>query len=164
MTRAVTRLVRGATGLLLLGAVWWAFKPLPEPDLRIPSLDASAPAPEVARLAVLDTHAFATPLWVTPPAPPAPPPTPAPPPPPPPLKVQLIAIVQNPAAPEQPPSALFYDPDADRLVTLKEGDQIAGRTIQRITSLGVELREGGGTRTLALSDVPAPAGGTGGGR
>jgi len=151
-------------------AVWWAFRPLPLRDwpgaeatvAEVGSAGRSARAP-VGRLAALDMRPFSIPLWVAPAAPRPAPIAPPPAPPPPPFRVQLIAIVQEPAGggSRQGQSATFYDPDTDRLLVFKEGDAISGRTIARISSNSVELREGSGTRTIALSDDAARNAGSG---
>jgi hypothetical protein len=143
-------------------SAWWAFKPLAEADLAIPSFELVGPEGSRVELSALDVSAFSAPLWV---APPAPPPAPAPPPPPPSLKLQLIAIVREGGADGEQgatSAALFYDPDSDRLVTLRAGDRIAGRTIERVTSASVELREGAATRTLVLADSGPAVPGAGG--
>src|SRR5262245_14146091 len=89
-------LLRVVAVVAIAGAAWWALKPLPEPDLSVPSIALVGPEPpRVDQIAALDVSAFSTPLWV---APPAAPPPPAPPPPVPPLKLQLIAIVSEPSA------------------------------------------------------------------
>lgn len=142
MTRRGSRIVSSVAALALTAAAWWAFKPLPTPDFTMPALSNASPFLAPVQLAALDTGVFSTPLWVAPPAPPA---APTPPPPPPPLpafKLQLIAIVRDGSDPDAPRSVLMYDPDADRLVTLRPGDQIAGRRIERITQNSVEIREG----------------------
>lgn len=100
----------------------------------------------------LDLEAFRTPLWVAPPPPPAPP---APVPPPPPLKLQLIAIVAE-TADSTERSALFYDPDQDKLLSLRRGDSIGGRKIEQVTNQSVQVRDVSGLRTLSLrNEQPA---------
>lgn len=167
MSPAASRLLFGASGLGLAVLAIWALRPLPMPTLaaNLPSVEvtdfAVTPTTQVASL---DTRAFSTPLWVAPPALPVPP---APPPPPPPLKLQLIAIVTEPSpdatAGTSPASSirsvLIYDPDADRMLSLKIGDRIAGRTIEKITEASVTLKDGSHTRTLSLQDAPSAAGG-----
>ncbi|MCC6321908.1 MAG: hypothetical protein IT438_10800 [Phycisphaerales bacterium] len=168
-----------ATSLAAIAlAAWWALRPL-----GVPAFDGAAsvasqlPPPPLSdqplprrKLAALDLTAFSTPLWVAPPVPPAPPAPAEPPKPLPPLKVQVIAIVRDGgnADKHEEFTVLVYDPDADRLLSLRTGDQIAGRTIARITEISVELRERDRTRVIALSDAGATAigngAGSGGGR
>jgi hypothetical protein len=156
-----------AMGLLALTA-WWAFKPLPRVELREPDLAAAteiAPREAATRLA-LDTRGFSTPVWVAPPAPPPPPTPEPPPPPPPPLKLQLIAIVREA---NDTMSVMLYDPDADRMLSLKEGDALpgaVGRVIEKITGATVQIKDPPTRsgrepiiRTLALTDIPTARGG-----
>ena len=171
MNLAASRMVLLMSAAALVALAVWALRPLPVPALAGDLPTAAAPEPATAPIiqgASLDTRAFSTPLWVAPPAPPTPPP---PPPPPPPLKLQLIAIVTEPA-PDAPASAapapgtaairsvLIYDPDADRMLSLKVGDRIPGRTIEKITEASVTLKDGSHTRTLSLNDTPSATGGT----
>lgn len=156
---ARARLITIATMAVVGITAWWAFRPLPAPEWPEAAAAAgSAPAP--VQLAALDIRAFSAPLWVAPPAPPAAPAPPPPPPPLPPFKLQLIAVVQEPASTStgqmQTMAALMYDPDTDKLITLKAGEEVSGRTIIAITSKGVELRERTTTRTLALREEVAP--------
>lgn len=157
-----------AVGVIAVAA-WWAFKPLRPTELPTPDLAAAgtteSPSPSPTRLA-LDTRGFSTPVWVAPPAPPPPPTPEPPPPPPPPLKLQLIAIVRET---NDTMSVMLYDPDADRMLSLKEGDALpgaAGRVIQKITAATVQIKDPPARagrepiiRTLALTDMPAATGG-----
>lgn len=156
---ARARLITVATIAAVGLTAWWAFRPLPTPVWPEPAA-AAEPAPTPVQLAALDTRPFSAPLWVAPPAPPAAPAPPPPPPPLPPFKLQLIAVVQEPAGTStgqmQTMAALMYDPDTDKLITLRPGDEVAGRTIIAITTTGVELRERTTTRTLALREEVAP--------
>ena len=140
----------------LASLAWWAFKPLAmvagaslsesSPSLTGPSSGSAASPLGPSSSLALDLAAFRAPLWVAPPAPP-PPPTPAPiKPPPPPLKWQLLAIEHN----ERGDSALLYDPDADNLLRVRPGESLGDRAIEKITTAGVEIREAGALRTLAL--------------
>jgi hypothetical protein len=162
------RLVPAITVGLIAVTAWWAFKPLPGVELHQPELAAAietAPPEAPTRLA-LDTRGFSTPLWVAPPASPPPPTPEPPPPPPPPLKLQLIAIVREA---NDVMSVMLYDPDADRMLSLKEGDALpgaAGRVIEKITAANVQIKDPPTRsgrepviRTLALTDILAPPGG-----
>lgn len=102
---------------------------------------------------------FQTPLWVVPPPPPPPPPTPepvkpAPPPPPPPaFKWQLISITRENGGGGATPSyaAVFYDPQADRLVNARAGDEVtAGRRVESVFADRVEIRQQFGTSPSSL--------------
>jgi len=131
-------LIAAMASVMIVGA--WAFWPLaPLAGEAIPAVSGplSPPKPKPLNLA-----AFGAPLWVVPP----PPPTPVVPAPPTPLKVQLIAIVSDQAG----RAALLYDPEQDKLVTVHEGDPIQGRTIERITSAHVRIRDKASAQTLAL--------------
>lgn len=171
MSLAASRCLSVSAFIALVALAAWALRPLPAPSFAAELPLTEAPEPTTApitQVASLDTRAFSTPLWVAPPAP-LPPPTP--PPPPPPLKLQLIAIVTEPApdaststAPRPTATAairsvLIYDPDADRMLSLKVGDRIAGRTIEKITEASVTLKDGSHTRTLSLSDTLSTSGG-----
>ncbi len=142
----------------LASLAWWAFKPLAmnpssSPSTNDPSrTDArsgsgTSPAgPSSSASLALDLTAFRAPLWVAPPAPP-PPPAPVPTkPPPPPLKWQLLAIEHD----ERGDSALLYDPDADTMLRVRPGESVGDRAIEKITTAGVEIRDAGALRTLAL--------------
>ena len=144
----------------LASLAWWAFKPLAmNRDASTSATDSSLTDPSSASASspsgsssgsspslALDLSAFRAPLWVAPPAPP-PPPIPAPTkPPPPPLKWQLLAIEHD----ERGDSALFYDPDGDTLLRLRPGESLGDRAIEKITTAGVEIRDAGTLRTLAL--------------
>lgn len=98
---------------------------------------------------------FQTPLWVVPPPPPPPPePTkPAPPPPPPPpFKWQLISITREHASNAAPSFiAVFYDPQADRLVNARAGDEVtARRRVERVFADRVEIRQQFGSTPSSL--------------
>jgi hypothetical protein len=127
-------------------AALWALWPMGTPAVHVP-VAAETPAPEWEP-GELRIAAFSAPLWVAPPAP-LPPPTPerrAPPPPP--LKIQLLAVVNKDGVYE----AILFDPDADRLYTLREGESLGERTVERVSPAGVDLRELSGLRTLALQE------------
>lgn len=159
--------------VLLVGAVLWAFRPMPNAEAVLakhsattsPGTTFAAPVARDLRVP-LDMKAFDTPLWVAPAAPPAPPVPPPPPPPPPPIKLQLIAVITEPLsgtddarlASVRALSAVFYDPDGDRVVTLKVGDSLVGRRIDAITDKGVTFLEGTTRRQLALREAPTEMG------
>ncbi|MGE3109826.1 MAG: hypothetical protein AB7O77_15930 [Phycisphaerales bacterium] len=171
-------------GAIIVASVW-ALRPV-ERD-RTPQLPQSPTVPTAdpstqSLSASLDLVAFQTPLWVAPPAPPpAPPPTPAPPPPAP-LRLQLLAIIKSgddangrsAGASGSPSSAtysaMFYDPDANKVIVLAEGDTLpgaGGRTIAKITALDIQIREprtagGGGGRDAVTTLTIRPGGGGGG--
>ncbi|HRQ73812.1 MAG TPA: hypothetical protein PLU35_12360 [Phycisphaerales bacterium] len=139
---------RAALRALLFGAppaalALWAFAPLASPPLpRPPSVPAAGR--HAGALPALDLAAFHAPLWVTPPAPPPPEPPPAPLPP---LRLQLLAVLHERGG----LAAVLYDPDADRLLIVAEGQELAqGRTVERVTASDVRIRDAAGTRTLAL--------------
>ncbi|MBC7834053.1 MAG: hypothetical protein H7Y88_03010 [Phycisphaerales bacterium] len=64
-------------------------------------------------------------------------------------------------------TALFYDPDADTIVSAKEGESLAGRTLSKVEAGAVELTLGTGApfrlalRQEALNPgIPLKAGGS----
>lgn len=141
----------------------WAFWPARNAsgsqDLGAPP----KPTTELSSAAVLATTepinlaAFDAALWIDPPAPivdaaPTPPPAPAP------LRAQLIAIAGSvsSATPStgadsgRTLSAIFYDPDADVLRTLRTGDRIDGRTIDAIDAHGVTISLADAAQRLEL--------------
>jgi hypothetical protein len=129
-------------GTAMLGCAIWMCSPLdavgtqnPEPPTRTPKAPRREPTP-------LDVTAFRAPLWVAP-ASPAQARAPEPPSP---LRLQLIAIIREAGAFK----AVLYDPDADTLTVVGAGDTIAGRTIERVGSAELTLRDGGRSRTLSL--------------
>jgi hypothetical protein len=137
---------------LLAGAVaacgLWAFAPLPQVRIELPRLAEPAlrEAPEPVRL---DVAAFHAPLWIAPVPPPPPPKPEPPPPPPPPLKLQLLAIVRE----ADTLKAVLYDPDADRILVVAEGEPLGHRHhIERVRPDAVDIRDERGIRTLTLAD------------
>ncbi|MBX3359541.1 MAG: hypothetical protein KF745_14065 [Phycisphaeraceae bacterium] len=161
-----------AAAAALVLAAWWAFAPLG--SVEPPETIAHAPEPSrpsKPTLIALDQAAFHAPLWVAPPpppAPPSPPPAPPPEPPPPPMRLQLLAIVADGGGDSKSPTAgapslraVLYDPDADRLLVLGQGEQAtAGYTIDRVSERLVELRDARpphAVRTLALDAEPKGA-------
>jgi hypothetical protein len=147
-----------ALGVAALPAIAWAVWPLGSPEIPRVQAGEAAPSLTVTR-AAFDADAFATPLWVAPPAPPAPPSLPEPirePPPPPPLKVQLLSILREPSGNR----AMFYDPDTKRVQTLAVGDPVGAasdkHTIVSIGEREVEIRGPHGTQALSLREPPPP--------
>lgn len=109
------------------------------------------PVPQVNLATPLDTSAFHVPLWIAPPvAEPPPAVITAPPPPPVPLRWQLLAIIQE----DSTLKAMVYDPDTDKVYMMSRGDHLGSRTISDISSLSIHVRDGQGSRTLALHDTP----------
>ncbi|MBX3410407.1 MAG: hypothetical protein KF859_11045 [Phycisphaeraceae bacterium] len=151
--RALPLHIASACAALLCGA--WAFWPLGSPRVDAPVFAELATAPAEPAHVALDLAAFNTPLWVAPPPPPVKvaesPPPPPPPPPAPPLKWQLLAIVRE----GEIYKALVYDPDSDKVLTLAEGDHSGPRRIARVTPTTIDVRDGAGTRTLALREPGA---------
>ncbi len=130
----------------------WAFMPLGPAHVDVPNVSASAASDRSVVPAALDVAAFNAPLWVAP----APPPlavAEVTPPPLPPLKWQLLAIVRE----DTGYKALVYDPDTDRLLVLKEGDDSGPQRVERVTATTLDVRGGAGVRTLALREA-APGG------
>lgn len=155
----VRRVAGPALAVLSLAAcAAWALRPLGPARADTPEIVAMPPGdlPGSARLA-LDVTAFSTPLWIAPPPPPASPSTaaalPPPAPPPPPLRWQLLAIVRHEGAYR----AFIYDPDADKLLVLGEGDQSGARRVTSVLPASVDVRDGAVHRTLALRE-PNPGG------
>ncbi|MBX3360293.1 MAG: hypothetical protein KF912_10415 [Phycisphaeraceae bacterium] len=142
-----------------LPALAWAMWPLRSPEIPRVKDGEAGPSLAVTQTA-FDADAFATPLWVAPPAPPTPPPpTPPPesppaPPPPAPLKVQLLSILREPSGNR----AMFYDPDTKKVLTLAVGDPVGAasdkRTIASISDREVEINGPRGTQTLSLREPP----------
>jgi hypothetical protein len=129
----------------------WAFMPLGPANVNVPEVGVTAAAGTGPTRSSLDLAAFNAPLWVAP-APPSPVVVEAPPAPPPPLKWQLLAIVREDAGYR----ALVYDPDADRLLVLREGDESGSQRVEHVTATTLDVRDGGvggaGVRTLALRE------------
>lgn len=129
----------------------WAFMPLGPAQVEVPQISPAAAAAGQPTPAALDLAAFNAPLWVAPAAPSPPPPAVAEAPPPPPLKWQLLAIVRE----DMGYRALVYDPDSDRLLVLREGDETGPRRVERVTATTLDVRNEGGVsvRSLALREA-----------
>ncbi len=84
-------------------------------------------------IAPLELKAFDAPVWTLAALPPPPLPPPAPPPA---LAEQLLAVSMADA---DSPTAMFYRPSEDRIVTMHIGDSIGGRTIKAIAADKVTL-------------------------
>jgi hypothetical protein len=154
-----------APALAVLAAAAWALAPLGPEDVPIPTAPKIAPQssePTTAAQLALDVSAFRVPLWVAPPTPPTPPraipPSPAPAPLTP-LKLALLAIVHEGPVGGDTYRALLYDPDADRILALTQGQQAGGRTVELVTAASVQIRDDAGLHTLALNDTASPPGG-----
>lgn len=136
-----------------IGAAVWALAPVSVPTVEPQASPARSEAPARA-LADLDIAAFRAPLWVAAPAPPS---LPAPAAPLPPLKLQLLAVVRE----GETYKAMLYDPDADTILVGAPGEKLGagGRTVERVTAEGVQIRDATGVRTLALRSDLAAGGG-----
>ncbi len=118
-------------GLMLVAlCAAWCFWPLSSPEITAPT-SSLAPAPPPAST-TFDSKPFDSMIWSLAALPPPPA---APPAPPPAVKVQLIAITQS-AGKYQ---ATLYDPDFDKLMTVREGDIAGDRTVSKITKATVTL-------------------------
>ena len=179
---ALTRAHGVAIVAAVLAAATWSLWPLDTPGVMPSSLSseasslAGADADALARddaspeqtLPELDLAAYCAPIWVAPPPPPTPPPPPPPQPPKPPLRLQLIAIIEEPASivgtagsnTTITRAALCYDPERDAMVTIRDGQRApaagepawGGRTgIARVTRTSLTLGEGPHSSTLTLA-------------
>lgn len=137
----------GAAAVVVAAA--WALWPMRTVRIATPDLPTQRHEVKVPP-EVLAASAFDVPLWtITPPPEPTPPP-PAPPPPPP-LKLQLLGISSDPAAPGSFRAALF-DPEANRVLVAARGDTVAGRTVAAIDAGAVRFVAGSTVQTLSLSE------------
>ncbi|MBL0870871.1 MAG: hypothetical protein IBJ18_09880 [Phycisphaerales bacterium] len=156
------RLVRIVAGLVVVLAFGWLSYSLTigleARRLTVPSESPAVTMPVVARSETreIDWSAFDAPIWNPRPAPQMA----APPPPPPPLRLKLLAVVVSSdrvpgsdADARQSRSALIYDPDLDEVITVHEGERIAGRLVKSIQSKRVILVEGTTERTVELEDA-----------
>lgn len=108
----------------------------------------------------LDLAAFDRAMWLVPAAPEMPKiAAEAPAPPPPALTLQLLGLVNESGTTK----AILYDSATDRVRVVAVGDSIGERTIERIDTQGVAIRDGAGVRTLALKGGAGGGTGTGGG-
>ncbi len=134
------RIILIGLGVVAACAVWCCW-PLSSPEITAPTTSlAPALTPNVT---AFDSRPFDSMIWSLAALPPPPP---APPPPPPTVKVQLIAITQS-AGKYQ---ATLYDPDIDKLVTVREGDIVGDRTVSKITKATVTL-------SFTTHNQPSPA-------
>jgi hypothetical protein len=147
------RIETAATIAALAGLSAWAFWPVGGIEAGpVPGGPAASPSSDLPP-AALDLAAFRAPLWVIPPPPPPPPPPPTPAPPPPPLKLQLLAVTRE--SPSDALVAVLYDPDQDKVVSVRAGERIGARTVQAIDAQSVTIADAAGPRTLLLSPEPA---------
>ncbi|MFN0012197.1 MAG: hypothetical protein ACKVS8_11205 [Phycisphaerales bacterium] len=158
----LTGVARGGRAALFIPVALcaaWAFWPLGSSDAVVPgaaAVESREPLPprDSPRAVAMDLSAYRAPIWVAPPPPPpAPKPAPAPPPPPP-LKLQLLAIIDEPTG----RAAVCYDPDADRIVTIRDGEKstsTAGwggrKGVARVTTTSLTIGEGSLASTLTLA-------------
>lgn len=130
-------------------------------DLTLNSAGTKRSVADPTPLFAIHDAAFQAPLWSVPPAPvvknepPTPPPAP-------PLKLQLIGILTKQSAENQAQnhaattySAVLYDPDTDRTVTVKEGDVVATRRVERIEAQRVTFVLGNLRQSLSLDGARA---------
>lgn len=156
------RLVRIVAALVVVFAFGWLVHFLvggiESRRITVPSEMPTATTPAVARSVPreIDWTAFDAPIWNSRPAPQIA----APPPPPPPLRLKLLAVVvssdrvpSSDADARQSRSALIYDPDLDEVITVREGERIAGRLVKSIQTQRVILVEGTTERTVELEDA-----------
>jgi hypothetical protein len=142
--------------------LWWARAPLrdTEPVVLDDNGAVHSTVEPPPRMAEIHLDGFSVNLWnprreqpeiqvaTTPPPPPAPPPPvplgPAP---------ILLAIIGRAS---ESPSAALYDPVADVIVIVREGDRILGRSVAGITGTAVDLRAGEQLTRLVLVDEVRP--------
>ncbi len=135
-------ILRGGGGVAAVAlAMWWAAAPL-DPQ-RVAEIEPRAyEVPPRAVIAPLDLAAFSAPLWLAPPAPPESPTVAALPP----LRLQLIAVVRT----DDGLRAVLFDPDANRLYSLAEGESLRDGSVETVTETGMTFHDPSGTRTLSL--------------
>ncbi|MCC6660715.1 MAG: hypothetical protein IT437_07490 [Phycisphaerales bacterium] len=146
-THVPRSLIAACASAVTFCAAWTAWPLAPEP-VTAPALTAipERPAPSPAGLDPLDMDAFRVPIWVAPPPPPA---QHKPDPPPPPLRLRLLAIVHESGH----NVAAIYDPDADRVRIVGEGQALSpGCTVEAIAPGAITLRDSGALRTLTLRE------------
>ncbi|MEO1006935.1 MAG: hypothetical protein AAFX79_00025 [Planctomycetota bacterium] len=144
----------GAAGLCSVAflAAWAFSSHAPRVPLVAPTpieSGTAAPPKESDELLAVDPRHFDVALWNPPPPPPPPPPrvrepviatTRVEP-----LRVELLAIVHR--RDDNVLAALMYDPAADALLTLVEGDKVGGHVVELIDDEGVRFAAGQ-TQTL----------------
>lgn len=156
------RFVRLVSAVVIVLAFGWLvyslFGGLQALRFTVPSETPVVTTPVVARSETreIDWSAFDAPIWNPRPVPQIA----APPPPPPPLRLKLLAVVVSSdrvpgseADPRQSRSAMIYDPDVDEVITVREGERIAGRLVKSIQAQRVILVEGTTERTVELEDA-----------
>lgn len=140
-----------AGAVAVLGCALWAFGPWQAPDApSVTPLRAGSERVVIeAGIEPIDQNAFLARLWDQPAAPdphaaePAARAEPEPMP-----RFQLIGITRD----QGRLYAVLYDPQADRLFTVGDGDSIGHHTVTAISESGVELSDGRSTRWLALRE------------
>lgn len=147
--RARTRRTGLAGAAAVALAVAWALWPLGAVGIATRELPALQPEVK-ASPAMLSASAFDAPLWTIIPPPEPPPPPPAPPPLPP-LKLELLGISFDPAAPGSFRASLF-DPEANRVLVAARGDTVAGRTVAAVDAGSIRFVAGSTIQTLSLRE------------
>lgn len=142
------RTVFGAAGVVACAA--WGLRPVAPRRIEVTPMETASREDIIVQLAALDLDAFRAPVWVAAPAPPPPPSRVADPRP---LKLQLLAITRERDAYR----AFLYDPDADRLLVVGDGQAVGPRSVERVTPDAVVFRDGASERTLALREDRAAA-------
>lgn len=145
---------------VIAGIAAWALRPLDAREFSSLAATTTPAPPTVDPGASLDLAGFDRPVFTVPARPadlasrePTPPPQP---PPPPPLRLELLAIEHSEAGLR----AVLYDPDENTVVTVAQGDTVAGRTVAAISAEGVRLARGGVEHALVLrADRPIGRGG-----
>ena len=148
--RGRTRLVWLAAAPAVVAAWAWAVFVPSWAGVEVPEI--GAPGVESGPVAsAIDESVFDVVLWVEPPAPVvAAAPDPAPPPPPP-IALRLVAIVRASGADGVGgPRAAIYDPGADELRVVGDGERIGGCTVVRVGERSAVVRAGAREATLAL--------------
>lgn len=126
-----TRRIIIAGMAIVIGLAVWCFWPLSSPEIPTP---VTSPQRQPAQTQhSFDSKPFDSMMWSLAALPPPPP---APPPPPPAVKAQLVAITQSAGGQYQ---ATLYDPDTDKLVTVREGEAVGRRIVTKLTKSSVTL-------------------------
>jgi len=149
-----------AGSLLIGGLAIWTFRPIGPADLTPFKADPSPQQHLSEETAPLDLVGFERPVFTIAAEPDpvglafAPPP--APPPPPPPLRLELLAIERG----ADGLRAVLFDPDENTVVTVIQGDDIAGRSVTLVAAEGVVFKVGDVEQSLVLrADRPIVRGG-----